>query len=232
MDPLILEMSGVIWRVSDSIFSFVIAGLHQPLVGILRKPNSRDGAVTKQQCTRRHSHGNYPGVRQGQQQHHSNHNQQPISSGHSSHHSNQGSKVLPWQEAHYASRQNGNPYVADGYQNKNSSHGVHVPQRHKQLGSQNKEPTNYSQIYPVSSSRLTESSHRHLDDSGYYGHQVHSNKGGMPNSDGYNSLKSRASANTDDMYTDNASSTSGSYILDNKDLQDLNELSSIQAVVV
>ena len=94
------------------------------------------------------------------------------------------------------------------------------------------DPPSYAQMYPRSSSRMTDNSHKHLDDSGYYGHHVHSNKGSMPSSDGYSTNKSRASAATDscDMYTDNASSTSGSYVLDNKDLQDANELSS--AVVV
>lgn len=110
-----------------------------------------------------------------------------------------------------------------------------VHQRHKQLGSQNSiDPPTYAHMYPRTSSRMTEHSQRPLDDSGYYGHQVPSNRNGRISSDGYNSNKSRASATTDscDMYTDNASSTSGSYVLDNKDLQDAAELAAIQAVVV
>ena len=196
--------------IADWTFSFVIVGVHQPLVGILRRPNSREGAATKQQCTRKHSHGNYPGARQ---QFHGNHSQQPMASGPSSHHSNNSSR---------------NPYQS-GHQKKNNSHMVDVHQRHKHLNSQNIDPPSYTQMYPRTSSRLTDNSQRHLDDSGYYGHHGHGGqKGSMPSSDGYNSNKSRASATTDscDMYTDNASSTSGSYVLDGKDLQEVNELSS------
>ena len=182
-------------------------------MGILRRPNSREGAATKQQCTRRHSHSNYPVVRHFQ----GNNGQQPMITGPSSHHGNRGS--------HDASR---NPYHQNAHLNKNNSHLVDVHQRHKHLNPQNVDPPSYAQMYARSSSRLTDNSQRHLDDSGFYGHHGHSNKGSIPSLDGYNSNKSRASATTDscDIYTDNASSTSGSYVLDGKDLQDVNELSS------